>query len=325
MNRRIFAVALLSALSLSACQQPSPGDDAAGETPSQAVGNAVPAESPPESDVRGEVLEIGEVSDLVLAGDELAVRVGDELRMGTLEQFRGGDVEVTPARGCTDVTATRQTVVLTCGKEVRVLGGEILSLPDPARTAVATTTGEIIVAPEGSEKIDVYRAGELAEEFSVAGATDELLSLPREGRDDAVVRLNRSETRIQEVLWRDGVEGATLRAGLGAGSMGGSEEGIAIVSDTVGSQILVYMVDDVIRLHQTAPVPLSPWAAAWDGELAWVASTATNTATSFDISRGVPVKESEVSTIGDVRHMVSAPGAVVLGGSRGLQIIPTES
>lgn len=288
------------------------------------MGNATPAASPAEEDPEGEVIEIGEVTDLVRAGDILAARVGDELLSGTLADFRSGSFDSVDAAGCTDLTATGDNVVLTCGAEARVLRGETVTLADPAQTAVLTSTGELIAAPQGTEDVQVYRDGELAEEFAVAGTTDELLALPREGREDAVVRLNRSETRIQDLRWQDGEQGGTLRAGLGAGSMGGSSEGIAVVSDTIGHQIMIYTLDDVIRLQQTAPTPESPWAAAWDGKLAWVASTATNTATGYDISGGVPVEESHVSTIADVRQMVATDDGLVLGGSRGLQIIPTE-
>lgn len=288
------------------------------------MGNATPAASPAEADPAGEIIEIGEVTDLAVAGDVLAARVGDDLLTGTLADFRSGDIETTDAAGCTDLTATGDKFVLTCGNEVRVLGGETQSLPAPAQTAVITTTGEIIVAPQGSEDVQVYRDGELTEEFGVAGTTDELLALPREGREDAVVRLNRSETRIQDLIWWDGKQGGTLRAGLGAGSTNGGPDGLAVVSDTSGSQIMIYTADDVIRLQQTAPTPGSPWATAWDGRLAWVASTETNTATGYDISGGVPVEESEVSTIADVRQMAATGDGLVLGGGRGLQIIPTE-
>ncbi|WP_155861317.1 hypothetical protein [Corynebacterium doosanense] len=323
MNRRLSALVLASTLPLAACQQQSPSEHG----PEQVMGNATPAASPAEMDPEGEVIEIGEVTDLVRAGDTLAARVGDELLTGTLAQFRSGSVDSVDAAGCTDVTATGENIVLTCGSEARVLGGETVSLTAPAQTAVLTSSGEIIAAPQGTEDVQVYRDGELAEEFAVAGTTDELLALPREGREDAVVRLNRSETRVQDLRWQDGEQGGTLRAGLGAGSMGGmgaGSEGIAVVSDTIGHQIMIYTLDDVIRLQQTAPTPESPWAAAWDGHLAWVASTATNTATGYDISGGVPVEESHVATIADVRQMVATDDGLVLGGARGLQIIPTE-
>lgn len=322
MNRRIPALLLASSLALVSCQQQQPGD-----TGAPVMGNATPAASPAEGDVAGEVLEIGQVSDLVVAGDTLAARVGDELKVGTLADFRSGDVVATDAAGCTDLTATGELIVLTCAAEVRILGDDqptpdTVTLEAPAQTAVVTTTGEIVAAPQGTEDIQVYRDGELTEGFPVAGTTDELLALPRDGREDAILRINRSETRIQDVRWHEGRQGGTLRAGLGVGSMGGGPGEVAVVSDTVGNQVLIYTADDVIRLQQTAPTSPSPWAAAWDGELAWISSTATNTAVGYDISGGVPVQESEVPTIADVRAMAATPEGLVLGGSRGLQIIP---
>lgn len=314
MIRRVSALVSLSvasALTLSACAQEVPVPD---------MGNATPAASPEATDVDGEVLEIGAVSDLVVAGEEIAARVDDDLRVGTLDDFRSGDEVIIDIAGCTDVTATAETIVVACGDEVRLYGDTEDTIPVPATTAVVTTTGELITGSDDPE-VQVYRDGELIEEFDVAGPTTQLLALPREGREDAVLRLDRTETRIQDVRWTEGQQGGALRVGLGVGTMGPGEEDTAVVSDTLGNQILIYTVDDVVRLQQTAPVPESPWAAGWHDGLAWVASTADNTATGFDVSGGVPVEESAVSTIADVRSMVSTPEGLVLGGGDGLQLI----
>lgn len=317
-RRSLALLTASSAFLLAACAQ----DETVSSAPD--MGNATPVASPPAENPDGEVLALGEVSDLVRAGDRLAARVDDELQVGTLDEFRAGEVENTDISGCTDVTATESTITVTCGSEVRFFGDteETVALEAPAQTAVVTTTGEVITGMLDEEAVQVYRDGELVEEFDVAGSTDQLLALPREDREDAVLRLDRAETRIQDVRWTEGQQGGTLRVGLGVGTMAPGENGLAIVTDTLGSQIMVYTVNDVVRLHQTAPVPESPWAAAWDGRWAWVASTADNTATAYDISGGVPVQESEVSTIADVRSMVATPDGLVLGGGDGLQIIP---
>lgn len=291
--------------------------------PGPEMGNASPVASPPAENPDGEVLDIGPVTDLVHAGDQLAARVDDNLHVGTLDDFRAGSVEMIDIAGCTDVTATADTITVACGDDVRLYGGteDTIAVEKPAETAIVTTTGEVITGASDREEVEVYTGGELSEDFSVAGPTHQLLALPREGREDAVLRIDRSETRIQDVRWTEGQQGGTLRVGIGVGTMAPGEEGLSIVTDTAGSQIMVYEVDDVVRLHQTAPVPESPWAAAWDGELAWVASTADNTATAYDISGGVPVEESEVATIADVRAMISTPEGLLLGGADGLQII----
>lgn len=313
MIRRVSALVSLSVVfALSACAQ---------DTSTPDMGNATPAPSPEAADVDGEVLEIGAVSDLVVAGDQIAARVDDELQVGTLDGFRAGDVDVEDVTGCMDVTATATTIVVACGDEVRLFGDTEDTIPAPATTAVVTTTGELITGSD-EPQVQVYRDGELIEEFDVAGPTAELLALPREGREDAVLRIDRTETRIQDVRWAEGQQGGALRVGLGVGTMGPGEEDTAVVTDTIGNQILIYTVDDVVRLQQTAPAPESPWAAGWHDGLAWVASTADNIATGYDVSGGVPVEESAVSTIADVRSMVSTPDGLVLGGGDGLQIIP---
>ncbi|AWB81892.1 hypothetical protein C3B44_05590 [Corynebacterium yudongzhengii] len=308
--RRFCAVLALTAVTLTACGQ-NPAEE---DLPD--MGNATPADSPAATAPDGEVIELGEVTDLVAAGGRYGVRVGDELFVGTLDELREG-VSGEDISGCTDVTANAEDIVVACGSDVRIIGGETVSLDEPAESAVLTSTGELVVASGTEAQAAVYANGERIDDFSVAGPTDELAITD----NDKVVRINRADTTIQDLRIDEGRQGGTLRVGLGVGTLATGDGDIVVVSDTLGNQIAIYTVDDVIRLHQTAPVDASPWAVAHDGELAWIASTAENTATGYDVSSGVPMEESSVSTIANVTSMVATADGLVLGGSDGLQII----
>ena len=91
----------------------------------------------------------------------------------------------------------------------------------------------------------------------------------------------------------------------------------------------VYSTTDIIRLHQTAPVPEGPWDVAWDatGNLAWITSTAGNTATSFTLAGGVPVEHSQVATVADPQSIATlADGTLLIASATGdgIQIIQEQ-
>lgn len=306
-----LAIATSTAVTLAACQQGSAPE------PGPTLGNAVPVDSPEATDPDGDTIDLGEVSDLAYTGDAYAVRVGDELLTGTLDELRK-DPQPIDIAGCTDVTANAGEILVTCGDEVRFIGGETLKLEQPAASAVVLSDGSIVTASGTEAHAYVYRDGELADDFPVGGTTDELAVTDT----DQVVRINRETSTIQDFRLEQGRQGGTLRVGVGVGTASAGPDGLVIVSDTSGSQIAVYTVSDVVRLHQTAPVAESPYAVAHDGTLAWIASTSTNTATGYDITRGVPMEQSTVNTIANVRAMVATDDGLVLGGSDGLQIIP---
>lgn len=280
------------------------------------MGDAVPVDSPVADDYDGELLELGEVSDIVHTEGTYGVRVGDELLVGTLDQLRAAP-EAVDISGCTDVTANAGTILVTCGNQLREVGGETLEMDQPAQSAVQLSDGTVVAASGTEPEVWIYRDGQLVDDFEVAGGTDELAVTDT----DKVVRINRENTTIQDVRVDEGRQGGTLRVGIGVGTVSPGPGELIVASDTSGGQIAIYTVDDVVRLHQTAPVDDSPFAVAHDGELAWIASTATNTATGYDITRGVPVEESSVDTIADVRSMVATPDGLIIGGADGLQIV----
>ncbi|QGU04618.1 hypothetical protein CETAM_06780 [Corynebacterium comes] len=306
------------------------------------MGNAVADVSPPATDPTGRVIELvagySEVTDLEIAGDILGLRAGGTLALGTLSQFDAGDVtEVTIPENCGDLTASADTFVLACREEVLLVDaatGDVdkrdIAGTDaaPAVAAALTSTGELVVGNAESDKVLVFEEGaeEPVHTITVAGNTSQLIAVPREGDVDTIVRTNHANTTIQDVHWREGEQGGTLRVGLGVGRIAAGENSLVVVSDNIGDQLAIYTATDVIRLHQTTPVDESPWGVVWDAErdLAWIASTGTNTLAGFDVSTGVPERKSLLDTVADAQNIVILEdGTLVLASATGggLQVI----
>ncbi|AWB85072.1 hypothetical protein C3E79_05625 [Corynebacterium liangguodongii] len=325
-------------MGLAACQsgagsvpqaEPEPGPKA------ESMGNASPAASPPSTAPDGTVYPFAAVDDLETSGRVIAVRSGDDLRVGGLDDVAaGGGAAYRLDPTCGDITSTRAGQFVTaCGETVRVfdeVGEQAVELASPATSAAMTSTGEILTGADSERTVRVYRDGEEVDSFGVARETDQILAVPRAGGPDvadSAVRINRFDTTIQDLDWRGGRQGGTLRAGLGVGGVAAGRDGLVLAADNTGSQLLVYTANDIIRLQQSAPVPPSPWAVSWDDEsaLAWVASTASNVATGYDISTGVPVKKAQVNTIADALHMVTLDdGTLVIASATGggIQVVP---
>jgi len=73
-------------------------------------------------------------------------------------------------------------------------------------------------------------------------------------------------------------------------------------------------------------VPEGPWDAAWDPaqRLAWVSSLASNTATGYDISQGIPVKRKHFATVADAQSIITLDDGTVVAASAsgdGIQIV----
>lgn len=330
---RVTALAALTASSLLLVS--------CGESPTNPevpdLGNAVPVSSPAADSPAGETIEFaGEVTDMEAAGDILGLRHGATLTLGTLAQLQSGDAtEVDVPEACADLTASADTFVLACGAEVLLIdaaSGDVVSrsVADtdavPAASAVLTSTGELVVGSAEEDRVVVFADGEEQESITVAGMTTQLLATPLEGRDDAVVRTNHENTTIQDIHWRDGKQGGTLRVGLGIGQAAAGPDGLVLASDNRGEQLAVYTADSVVRLHQTVPVTGSPWAVAWDAgrDLAWITTTADNQLHAFTLAAGVPEEEGTVGTIADAHNLlVLADGTLVLASATGagLQVI----
>lgn len=313
---------------------------ACGAGPGQDVpdlGDAVAEVSPPATSVAGEVIDLpdsfAEVSDMEAAGDVLGLRARTVLALGTLEQLRSGDAtEVEIPETCGDLTASADTFVLACGEEVLLIdagdgGVEKRTVETSATAAALTSSGELVVGSGEENKVLVYDAeGAEVESITVAGPSSQILAVPVAGEDDAVVRTDHASTTIQDVHWRDGDQGGTLRVGLGIGRAAAGTDGIVLASDNRGDQLAVYTATGVVRLHQTVPVDDSPWGVAWDADrnLAWVASTGTNTLVGHTLATGVPEATVTLDTVADGQNiLVLADGTLLVASATGggLQII----
>ncbi len=289
------------------------------------MGNAEPAESPATSetgDPDGEVVAFDAVRDLDATGDTLGVRTENSLIIGTAEELaRGGGATHDLDASCGDVSANAGSFAVACDGEVRVFGEreETIATDHPVTSATVTTTGEVLAGSDTERTVWLFRDGEEADAFSVARETDQLQAVPVAGQEDAVVRVCSFDTTIQDLDWTGSRQGGTLRVGLGVGKISAGD-GTVLAADATGSQLLVYTTDDIIRLHQMAPVPEGPWDTAWDAqrELAWVTSTAENRLTGYDISQGVPLERQSLRTVANARSIASLDsGTLVLGSATG--------
>lgn len=307
------------------------------------MGNAEPVDSPTSENPDGEVREYAAVKDMELTNDILGVVAEGNLKIGSLDQITGeGAKSYDFPDACGDLTANAGKFVAVCDQKVRIFDqdSERGFVPEePVTSAAVLSDGRIVAGSTETEKVWVYSAeGEKQASFGVARPSDYVVAgeLPdgwayagKEG-SDAVVRVNRFDTTIQDIHVDKKRGGGTLRVGLGVGQVTTGREGLVLASDTTGNQLFVYTTDEVIRLHQTVPTEPSPYAVAWDDHrsLAWAASTGSNVATGYDLSKGVPVASASVATIANARHMVVLnDGTIIFASSsgEGLQVLAPET
>ena len=90
--------------------------------------------------------------------------------------------------------------------------------------------------------------------------------------------------------------------------------------DVKGGQLLIYTAGDVVRLHNSTPVPEGPWAVAVDSarNLVWVTSTVDGVLTAYDISTGTALKAAQLPTVADAQALVvTADGDLVAYSASG--------
>lgn len=322
-----MGVAALFGLSLAGCQ-----NDATKEL-EDAMGNATPAASPSTSSPSGKVLELpaelASVKDIEVSGTVLAVQGEKHVGVGTVKQFADGSATILPLEdSCGTLVPSSDHSVWTvaCGDTALTIDPQrpqqvtSIGLDHPATSAVQLSDGALATASSDDNAIRIYRAGQEPTTITMDGSATELAAVNVPGGTDALVRVDRAETKIQDVHFADDEQGGTLRVGLGVGRVAAGQDGLFLASDTNGNRLMIYTGDDVIRLHQSIPVDESPWAVAWDPKrsLAWVASTATNTAVGYRISSGVPEEQARVTTVPDAQSMgVLDDGTIVLGSASG--------
>lgn len=327
----VSTVALVAAALVGACSN-SPTE--IGNELAVDMGDASPASVPRSAAPAGRVYDYDPVHDLDETHGLIAVRTDAAVTIGSLDQVTDGTATTYQLDdNCGEISANAGSFVVGCGEQIRVLradGEETIATNHAVTAATRTTTGEVLAGSDAARTVWLYRDGELADEIAVARETDQIQAVPVAGRRDTVVRTNSFDTTIQDLDWAASRQGGTLRVGLGVGKVAAGEDGLVLAADATGSQLLVYTTDNIIRLHQMAPVPQSPWDVAWDStdRLAWVSSTAGNVATGYDISRGVPLERASMHTVADPQSMVVLDDGTVLIASAsgdGLQVVsPTD-
>lgn len=294
------------------------------------MGNATAVASPPAANPDSEVVSYEPVRDLDATDGLVGVRTESHLVIGTRNEIAdGAGAKHELGTECGDVSANAGKFAVACGDVIRLFdadGEEAVQAEVPVTAATVASTGEVLAGSDAERTVWVYRDGEMVKKIPVARETDQIQAVAVPGQPDTVVRVNRFDTTIQDLDWAGGRQGGTLRVGLGVGKVAAGEDGLVLAADASGSQLLVYTSDDIIRLHQMAPVAESPWDVAWDRkhQLAWVASTAGNVAAGYDISRGVPLEKVQVATVADPQSIISLDdGSLIIASATGggLQII----
>ncbi|AKK05947.1 Lactonase, 7-bladed beta-propeller [Corynebacterium mustelae] len=323
---------------LTACNPPS-----VEEKLPEAMGNATPAVSPADSDPEGTVISLAEkyskVEDLERIGDVIAIRATDTVALGTLDAFKKSEPQiVTIDPACSDMTGGNATdeFIFACPDGVYALSpstksGEkltqLFAADFPLSTAVKTRSGDIVAGASDRTELLVIDPSGTATSLTVDDPTDQLLAVANGDKPDAVYRINRTATVIQNINVDQRTLGAKLRVGLGVGTIAGGENGMAIAADAIGNQFGIYLADDVIRLQQTTPTHgQSPWTAAWDqkNQLVWVATTSDNQIRSYSISAGTGEETATFASASNVHALTVMPDGVVVAASEsgdGLQVI----
>jgi hypothetical protein len=140
---------------------------------------------------------------------------------------------------------------------------------------------------------------------------------------NTVAVLDRGQTSVTTV-GPDGKVGQALRAGQGATTMVADPAGRLLVTDTRGSELLVFGVDPLI-LRQAYPVRQSPYGLTGSRGLAWVSQTAANLVIGYDLSTGIPVEKVRYPTVQQPNTLAFDDDAgtlyVVSGSGGGVEII----
>lgn len=339
--------ATIGALTLTGCARHEQAEDLGA-----AMGNASPERSEQSVSPAGTVLEYAAVTDMEATAQVVALRTEDTLRFyeedRLVDATNAGDLkgallaEDTDIAGCVDLTAFAGSFVLACGDTLRIYDAEdaaapeVLSLQQPATTAVLLSSGELVTGSVDSNEVQLISQWEPgaaeyeAEAIAMERPTDQLVAASLDGEPDRVVRINREYTIIQDVQWWDEAAGGILRMGKGVGQIAAGPEGMVLAADSIGNQAALYASDEVIRLHQTAPVPAGPWDVAWDSaqDWVWVSATGASELAAYSVETGTFVEQRTAPAVADAQNVVVTDAGVVLAASAtgaGLQVLAADA
>ncbi|MGB6072684.1 MAG: hypothetical protein WBG53_19310 [Rhodococcus sp. (in: high G+C Gram-positive bacteria)] len=187
-------------------------------------------------------------------------------------------------------------------------------LPD-GTTAVGDDTGAVRVLDTNGQVTATVSGG------SVTSA-DSLASTP-----NGVSVLDRRQTSVTDLDLDDGTLGVALRAGEGAAEMTSDEFGRLLVTDSTGTELLVFTSHDLL-MRQRFPVGSQPWAIAYDEQsgVAWVTLPALNEVVGYTLDTGIPVEARRLATVRQPNSVAvdADTGDLYVGSATGdgLQRIP---
>nr|WP_238399780.1 hypothetical protein [Corynebacterium macginleyi] len=324
---------VLSTAGLAACDSTV----GVGGDPETAVkGNATPAPSPSGTDPVGTVINFKEdITDLAAVKDTIAVRTADQVHIGNQGDFAAKKAEnIDIDSTCGDLSSSASRFVLACPDKVLLIdpsapeSPEEIAMDEDFQVTAATqiSTGEVFVTADNTAVVGRYKDGTRDGEISVEAGSDQILAVPNADGDDGIVRIQRSDSTIQNIDWPKDRAGGRLRVGQGVGQIAVGDNGVVLASDTEGGRIAIYTSDDVVRLHQYGVVDGAPWAVAWDDsrELAWVTTTDNNIAHAYSIDKGVPKSRGDFATLADAQNIAAlSNGTIVVASAsgQGLQFV----
>ena len=190
-----------------------------------------------------------------------------------------------------------------------------VDLPD-GTTAVGDDTGTISLLDASGQVTGTVSGG------SVTSA-DALASTPK-----GVSVLDRRQTSVTDLDLDDGTLGVALRAGEGAAGMTSDEFGRLLVTDSTGTELLVFTSHDLL-MRQRFPVGSQPWAIAYDEQsgVAWVTLPALNEVVGYTLDTGIPVETQRLATVRQPNSIAvdQNTGDLYIGSATGdgLQRIPS--
>lgn len=329
----LIASAALLAVSAVACSSTVEGDVSEG------MGNATPSPAKvataDHNELKGSLIPIDEnIVSAVAVDDRLVLRSEDNVLSGTVAKPVETKHKVDAS--CGELAPGGSVAIIPCNDGIHVLSPQgddtaVIGRGTAYSSAVGLSDGRIIGHQADSDKIDVYGAdGEHSTSFTASRDGSQLVAVPNPdgGETTRLMEVNRSETSVHEIVLDESRTGNGLRAGIGVGPAVAMKNGTIGAVDAKASQLLVYTMTDIVRLHEAAPVPAGPWGiAADDGRnLFWVTSTVDGTLTGWDVSAGTPNKVAELKTVANPQSVVVTPNgevAVFSASGDGAQVLST--
>lgn len=325
----LMASAALLAVSAVACSSSVEGDVSEG------MGNATPAPAAKtdRGQLKGALIPIDDnIKGAVAVGDRIVLRSEDKVLSGTATKPAENKHKV--AASCGELASGGSVAVLPCEDGIHVLSSNgddtaVVGRGTAYSAAVGLNDGRIIGHRADSNEIDVFGAdGEHSTSFTASRDGSQLVAVPNVGGGETtrLMEVNRSETSVHEIVLDESRAGNGLRAGIGVGPAAALKNGTVAAVDAKASQLLIYTMTDIIRLHQAAPIPEGPWGVAADNarNLFWVTSTVDGKLTGWDVSGGTPVKVAELETVSDPQSLVVLPNgeiAVFSASGAGAQVL----